>query len=139
MLYVKHNVPIKRNVTLATLLQPSETSSDRIVFVLSLSTSLYTKPITLFLTVIYVSQVVLKLTKYSRKCFKMIPSTKLSLNRTSREIFKEFTRQISKTSTATNSDAITRQENKINFDLNTSDGHVGNNKWNKLSKLNNIR
>lgn len=114
-------------------------SSRRVVFVFSLSSRLYTKPETLILTVIYVSRSVQKFIKNPRKCFNMIPSSKFAFNRTSREIIKEISRQISKTSTATNSDAITRQENKMNLDLNTRDRHAGNNKWNKLSRLNNIR
>lgn len=116
----------------------SETLQQRLVFTLSLSDRLYTQEYSLFSTVIYVNTA-----QYCQRNaevqIKMIPSSKIAFKRTSREIIKEISRQISKTSTATNSDAITRQENKMNLDLNTRDKLVSNNKWNKLSRLNNIR
>nr|XP_023019940.1 farnesyl pyrophosphate synthase-like [Leptinotarsa decemlineata]AKO63325.1 farnesyl pyrophosphate synthase [Leptinotarsa decemlineata] len=71
----------------------------------------------------------------------MFSSKKLALNRTSREIFREIRRHISKTTGVTNSDAISRQESKLggNLDLNGSDYGESRNKWAKISKQNNMR
>lgn len=67
----------------------------------------------------------------------MFSSTKICLNRTSREFLRELKRQISKTSAATNSDTISSQENKLKLDLSGKNRNV--NKWMKISRQNNIR
>ncbi|KAK9884172.1 hypothetical protein WA026_005128 [Henosepilachna vigintioctopunctata] len=61
----------------------------------------------------------------------MIPSMKLCVNRSSREILKGFNRTISKTAAVPNSDAITRQESEVR--------DIIPNKWIRLNKQNNNR
>ncbi|KAG5899528.1 hypothetical protein JTB14_008215 [Gonioctena quinquepunctata] len=71
----------------------------------------------------------------------MFSSKKLALNKSSRELFREIKRHISKTSSVPNSDAISRQDSNLgnNLDLNSSEYRNSSNKWTKLSRENNIR
>ncbi|XP_072382647.1 farnesyl pyrophosphate synthase-like isoform X2 [Diabrotica undecimpunctata] len=72
----------------------------------------------------------------------MMSSKNLMFNRSSRELLKNIRRHISKTSSAPNSDAISRQDHKLgvkNLDLNGSEQMSANEKWFVHSKHNNIR
>ncbi|CAG9831692.1 unnamed protein product [Diabrotica balteata] len=72
----------------------------------------------------------------------MMSSKNLMFNRSSRELLKNIRRQISKTSSAPNSDAISRQDHKLgvkNLDLNGSEQKSAHEKWFVHSKHNNIR
>nr|CAI5863586.1 unnamed protein product [Callosobruchus analis] len=67
----------------------------------------------------------------------MFASEKIFLNRASREILRELRRSISKTSSASNSEAISSRQEGRGTDLN-ADRHTKS-KWIKISRQNNIR
>ncbi|CAG9812989.1 unnamed protein product [Phaedon cochleariae] len=67
----------------------------------------------------------------------MFSSNKLAVNRTSREIGREIRRLICKTTSAPNSDAISRQDNKRV--MNNVECNSVSNKWSTLSRHNNMR
>ncbi|CAH1100522.1 unnamed protein product [Psylliodes chrysocephalus] len=71
----------------------------------------------------------------------MLSPKSLAMNRTSRELFKEIRRHISKTSSVPNSDAVSRQDSKlgINLELKGSDPRTASEKWSIHSRHNNIR
>ncbi|CAH1956275.1 unnamed protein product [Acanthoscelides obtectus] len=67
----------------------------------------------------------------------MFASERMFLNRTSREILRDLRRSISKTSSASNSEAISSRQDGRGTEL-KSDRHTKS-KWIKLSRQNNIR